>query len=65
MFGKMIKILELLLLEDIVHLAEDWSVFLLQYVLINLELLLAKHQALMLLINLIHQSRYQLLELAM
>ena len=61
----MIKILELLRVEDVVHLGEDRSVFLLQYVLINLELLLAEHQTLMLLVNFVHQSGYQLLELAM
>jgi hypothetical protein len=65
MLGQMIQVLKLLLVQDIVHLGKDWSVFLLQNVLINLELLLAEHQALMLLVNLVHQSRYQLLKLAM
>jgi hypothetical protein len=63
--GKVIEVLELLLLENIVHLSEDWRVFLLQNILINLKLLLTKHQALMLFVNLFHQSGYQLLELTM
>lgn len=54
MSGQVIEIFKFLLVENLVHLSKDWSILLLQNILIHLQLLLTKHETLMLLINLIN-----------
>lgn len=61
----MIEVLKFFLVKNLVHLAEDWSILLLQDILIDFELLLTKQQALMLLVYLVNQCSHKLLQLAM
>ena len=55
MLGQVIEIFKFLLVKNLVHLREDWSILLLQNILIHLQLLLTKHETLMLFINLINK----------
>ena len=53
---QVVKVLELLFVKDLVHLSEDWSILLLQNILIDLQLLLTEHETLMLFVNLVNKG---------